>query len=317
MKISVSRVKKWFLLLVMTVMMTAALCVSASAAEDMIATAKANKVTSGKLVSNSKGIRFKYNDGKYAKNTWLYYKSKVYSFKSNGYANKGFFTYNGKKYYADSKGRVYYKKWVTKSGKRYYLRATGERAANVTLKLNGKIYKFDSKGLVVKDSGASKATYLFVGDSRTVGMKSAVGGTANLYIGKVSMGYNWLSKTADAKIRSYLKENPKLKVIFAFGVNDLGNINNYISYYKKLIKAYPDTSFYFMSVNPISSWRQTSSLSNAKIKSFNKKLKAAFPDTYINTYSYLTKNGFSSSDGVHYKAATYKKIYNYVIKQIK
>ena len=70
-------------------------------------------------------------------------------------------------------------------------------------------------------------------------------------------------------------------------------------------------------MNPISSWRNTASLSNTKIKAFNKKLKSAFGSRYLNTYSYLVKKGFKTFDGVHYTAATYKKLYNYVIGKIK
>ena len=311
---TISRVKRFLLLSIWLVRVHATCC---QAAENMIAKAKANKVTSGKLVSNSKGVRFRYKNGTYAKNTWLYYKSKVYSFKADGYANKGFFTYGDGRYYADKKGSVYYKKWVTKNGKRYYLKSNGRKAVNETLKLNGKTYKFNASGLVVKADPVLKAKYVFVGDSRVVGMKSAVGGTTSAYIGKIGEGYSYLSGTVDKTLREYLKQKPKLKVVFCFGINDLGNVDQYISYYKSIVKDYPDATFYFMSVNPISSWRNTASLSNTKIKAFNKKLKNAFGAKYINTYSYLVKKGFNTFDGVHYTAATYKKLYNYVISKIK
>ena len=43
------------------------------------------------------------------------------------------------------------------------------------------------------------------------------------------------------------------------------------------------------------------------------KLKAAFGKRYIDTYTYLIKNGYSSPDGLHYHAESYRKIYNYVM----
>ena len=312
-----SRVKRFLLLVAFVLMMVPSMGSRASAQTNMIEAAKANKVknSAGKLVTNSKGVRLKYKNGQYAKSTWVYYKKKVYCFKANGYACKGFFNYEGSRYYANKKGCVVYKKWIKKGSKKYYMKSNGCKAAGETLKLNGKIYTFNAKGQVVKNK-SGKLKYLFVGDSRTVGMKAAVGGSKNAYIGKVSMGYNYLVSTADKKVREYLKEIPTLKVIFAFGINDLANVDKYIAYYQKMIKEYPKAQFFFMSINPISSWRTTAFLSNAKIKQFNKKLKAAFGPRYINTYSYLKKKGFSSSDGIHYHAATYKKIYNYVIKKI-
>ena len=39
--------------------------------------------------------------------------------------------------------------------------------------------------------------------------------------------------------------------MLALGVNDLKNVNSYITYYKKLIKEFPKTKFYVLSVNPV------------------------------------------------------------------
>ena len=47
-----------------------------------------------------------------------------------------------------------------------------------------------------------------------------------------------------------------------------------------------------------------------------KKMKAAFPKHYINTFSYLTKKEFESDDGVHYYTNTYKELYNYVLTKV-
>ena len=37
---------------------------------------------------------------------------------------------------------------------------------------------------------------------------------------------------------------------------------------------------------------------------------------YIDTYTYLTKNGYSTRDGLHYDNKTYKSIYSYIRKEI-
>ena len=110
-----------------------------------------------------------------------------------------------------------------------------------------------------------------------------------------------------------------LTVVFAFGVNDLGNVNSYISYYKSLQKKYPKAKFYYLSVNPVNEGTAAAygyQVKNSQIKTFNKKLKSAFGGKYLNSYSYLTKNGFSTADGVHYTAATYQKLYKFIKSKI-
>ena len=109
--------------------------------------------------------------------------------------------------------------------------------------------------------------------------------------------------------------------MLAFGVNDLGNIQKYISYYTKLIKKYPKTRFYIDSVNPVDEKTEAShgySVRNAQIVSFNKKMRAGVgKNRFLNTYSYLTENGFETSDGVHYTLEDYSGLYSYIIGLIK
>ena len=42
----------------------------------------------------------------------------------------------------------------------------------------------------------------------------------------------------------------------------------------------------------------------------------ALPIHYIDTYHFLLETGFSSSDGLHYNAATYQKLYDFILDQI-
>ena len=156
--------------------------------------------------------------------------------------------------------------------------------------------------------------YIFVGDSRTVGMSMSVSTSDAMFIGKISTGLTWLEASAASQVRSMLDTYGPLKVVFGFGINDLSNIDHYISYYRQLIDDYPDSDFYFMSVNPV----QTSSgyMNDSNIRSFNSKLKEAFGKRYVDTYTYLVKNGFSTFDGIHYMPETYQNIYSYVVEKI-
>lgn len=279
------------------------------------------------------------DNGVLAKSQWVETGNKVYIVDKNGRMIKNkYFKVGGKYYYVNKNGQRVENGWATIKGKKYFFNADGVRLSSTWIKYKKKYYyvKADGSMAVNEDVGKyhvgkkgalsgysaeykkySKPDYLFVGDSRTVGMSNAVSNSKVAFYGKVSMGYSWLKSTADGEVKKYLKYNPSIKIIFGFGVNDLGNINSYINYYSGLIKAYPKAKFYFLSVNPMVEAKWSNKLvTNKKIKAFNKKLSAAFKSRYINTYSYLTKKGFETNDGLHYTAATYKKIFTYVKKAI-
>ena len=138
-----------------------------------------------------------------------------------------------------------------------------------------------------------------------------------VYIAKSGESYSWLSKKAYPKLKAQLKKYPCSKVVLQFGNNDLnktssGNIQKYISFYKKLMKLYPKATFYFMDILP----SKNSPSMNARRRTFNSKLAKAFPNNYIGGYSYLVKSGFTTSyNPTHYNAATSKKIFRYILKK--
>ena len=68
---------------------------------------------------------------------------------------------------------------------------------------------------------------------------------------------------------------------------------------------------YFVSVNPTN---RSADYLNDDIDEFNLKLKNGLSSyvKYIDTNTFLINNGFSSNDGVHYTATTYKQIYTLI-----
>lgn len=148
----------------------------------------------------------------------------------------------------------------------------------------------------------------YVGDSRTNGLRSAIGSSAAHFIAKDSQGLAWLKSTAYSQVKSWLKSNPSGVVIFNFGVNDLYNIGNYTSFYKTVISENSGKAIYFMTVNPV---EHDPYASNKEIESFNAKMKSSFPSRIIDTYSNLS---FKTTDGLHYNTETYKAIHNYVLQ---
>ena len=69
-----------------------------------------------------------------------------------------------------------------------------------------------------------------------------------------------------------------------------------------------------MSVNPVNDAAASSCgyfINSDMVVSFNQLLEQAFPDRYLDVYSYLQQNGYGTSDGVHYDIGTYLVIQEY------
>ena len=159
-------------------------------------------------------------------------------------------------------------------------------------------------------------TRLWVGDSRTVGMKTAVNEDKHdVWSCKTSMGLPWMKSTGIPNIESKISSNSA--IIILMGVNDLSNSKSYIKYVNGNAPSWnkKGAKVYFVSVNPTDG---NYNYLDANIKSFNSDLKSNLSSTvkFIDSYNYLVKNGFSTTDGLHYNNSTYKKIYNYVVENL-
>ncbi len=157
--------------------------------------------------------------------------------------------------------------------------------------------------------------YLFVGDSRTVQLKMAVGSADKAYIAEIGEGYNYFKSTALPGITSCAGNGTRM--IINFGVNDLGNADKYI----KLVNNNIDTwinagiTVYYAAVTPVGN---CPTVTNAQIEAFNTKLQTELDPrvNWIDGYTYLTQSGFSSPDGLHYSSDTYKSLYSYYMSVI-
>ena len=159
------------------------------------------------------------------------------------------------------------------------------------------------------NSQSNISNLVFVGDSRTVGMQSAVGSN-DTWSGKVSAGLDWMKSSGVPNVEGKIGNGSA--VIILMGVNDLYRSDGYISYINEKASTWASkvAYTYFVSVNPTEgSYNHL----NSDIYSFNQKLKGGLSNvTYIDTNSYLKSNGFSTTDGLHYTSDTYNKIYNYI-----
>ncbi|MCR5802172.1 MAG: SH3 domain-containing protein [Lachnospiraceae bacterium] len=154
---------------------------------------------------------------------------------------------------------------------------------------------------------------VFVGDSRTVGMKNAAGSNNYTWIAEVGMGYDWLTQTAAPLIEVYSGAGTKL--VFNMGVNDLRNVDKYAKYINNHIEDWSarGVEVYYVSVNPVIDG--SCNASNAGIASFNDKLKNSLDSrvTWIDSNAYITEMGYSTLDGLHYTKDTTLALYAYYL----
>lgn len=168
----------------------------------------------------------------------------------------------------------------------------------------------------LKKVAGSKHKVIFVGDSRTVGMGGAEAKIDDdcIYIGESGEGYNWLIEHGIDLLDEAIRANPGVPVVFNFGVNDCDAIQAYIEVYHSIEVGYPDTDFYYMSVNPVT--EESPHVPLADVLDFNKTLQAAYPDQYIDTCSWMLRGGFEDVDGVHYSQKQYRRIHDYAVLSI-
>lgn len=169
-----------------------------------------------------------------------------------------------------------------------------------------------------KDSTEDKAKIdgriIWVGDSRTVGMQQAIGGSdKNEWVCKTAEGYNWFVNTAIGSVNSKLKKDDT--IVFNLGVNDLGNVDKYVKKLNSLANGdwKKAKKIIVMSVNPTDSSKYSGGATNEAIKKFNSKMKSGLDGSikYVDTYSQI-KGSMKTNDGLHYDKATYKSLYNIV-----
>ncbi len=155
---------------------------------------------------------------------------------------------------------------------------------------------------------------IFIGDSRTVAMRDAVGDDS-VWACMDSMGYSWMVSEAVPAVEDEITQNSA--VIILMGVNDIYNLSNYIEYTnaKAAEWAAKGANTYFVSVGPVD---DDPYVTNAEIEAFNASLQAGLTGvTYIDMYNYLMENGYSTLDGTHYPDDVSIAIYTYIVDNLK
>lgn len=160
---------------------------------------------------------------------------------------------------------------------------------------------------------SQKDKLIFVGDSRTEGIRDAVHDDS-IWSCLSSMGYDWMVSTGVPQIEEEIVDNTS--VIILMGVNDVHNLNKYVRYINEKAKEWTDlgASTYFVSVGPV---ENDPYVTNEQIESFNAAMEANLIGvTYIDVYSHLMETGYSTLDGTHYPESVSVEIYNYILDNL-
>ena len=160
-------------------------------------------------------------------------------------------------------------------------------------------------------------SYLFIGDSRFVGMEKAISTDKQIaWIDKVGARHDFYWQNRD-RITSMDKNTV---VVYELGVNDL-NSNACIHALDDLA-SFGFKKIYFLTTTPINEEKTFAngySVTNNQIALFNNQVVSMLPNIvqYIDTYRYLSNNGIETIDGLHYKNVTYQMWFNFIVENAK
>lgn len=166
-----------------------------------------------------------------------------------------------------------------------------------------------------KEEKASISRVVYIGDSRTEGLRDVNSDSKNTFICLSSMGYDWMMSTAFPQAESYASSGTAFVILM--GVNDLYHQNSYISAINQKAAEWKKKGavVYFASVGPVQNDPYTS---NSEIESFNRALKNGLSSDvgYIDLYGELNKSGYQTVDGTHYTNAVSKNIISFIGQQV-
>lgn len=175
---------------------------------------------------------------------------------------------------------------------------------------------------------ASASDFVLIGDSRVVGIGSAIGAekikgdgnkkttcykeNENYIIGKVGEGLKWLKSDGIKEAEPYQNK----RIIIWMGTNDLYNVSKYAEYINGL-----DAEVVVVSCGPVADAKAEANgykITNKKVEEFNKTLKKELKEgiSWIDI-SDVVKPDDIGRDGLHYTKDGYKKVYEKILAFLK
>lgn len=170
---------------------------------------------------------------------------------------------------------------------------------------------------VMPVEAAESTGIIFIGDSRTVGMSKSIDAEDNVFfVAKVGQGYDWFCDTAINEVGDIISRNDydNWVIVTNLGVNDLGNVEKYKAKYKELLDGeWKDYDFYITSIYCVDESKYQGAVTNEKIESFNSSM--SWYRNFIDIYD-ISKREVISSDGLHFSAKCYQKLYQEILNRL-
>ncbi|XME03859.1 SGNH/GDSL hydrolase family protein [Lachnospiraceae bacterium C1.1] len=170
--------------------------------------------------------------------------------------------------------------------------------------------------------------YLFIGDSRTMGLYLVSDGGKEDSVGWIAEGgikLDWFKEYAEPIAREKIKKNTKLVVLL--GVNDIlgeefgdkenSGVDDYAETLERIADKYSKKGVetYFVSVLPVDS---SYSELNADVEKFNDEIRKRLDEChYIDLYSEIINEDFKTVDGLHFDVEISTKIYDKLLRKLK
>lgn len=171
--------------------------------------------------------------------------------------------------------------------------------------------------IIIGDSRCTM-TYCALADANTSEVINKTTSDGTVWFCKVGMGYSWMKGTALTAAESLMTSGAN--VIIMMGVNDLYNKDNYATLMNSLVKEYPNSDIYFVTVNPVSKTgykNSYGSITNDDITEFNDTVKSKLNGVkYIDTYSKVITYSYKTTDDLHYDNDTSLYIYDLVMSSV-
>ena len=169
-------------------------------------------------------------------------------------------------------------------------------------------------------AGYGPDRHIWFGDSRTVGMRDAVGDGGDVWVAQDGEGYNWFNGDGLKKVNSSLKAGDT--IVVNFGINDPENVKQYIKRINELANTdWKSNKVVVMSINPIDEGRAHVAgykVTTTQINNFNEAMKNGLKGSniqFVDTNSMMQRDGYSTKDGINYTADTYKKLHDNFLSQ--
>ncbi len=151
---------------------------------------------------------------------------------------------------------------------------------------------------------------ILVGDSRFVQMQANVGENSCTWIAESGKGYTWFTENAIARVDGCVGKGSK--ILINLGVNDPGNLNNYLEIVNAKAAEWTGkgAKVYYASVNPV--W-ENPYVTEEQVEYFNSQMQNGLSGdiTWIDSHSYLNTIGYKLVDGLHFNVETYQNLYAY------